>query len=312
MPILTTSKSNEDIDDANSDGKFHRLIAVGYEEGKGPKLPEIFKLKEVYPGEPPFMKLRKFPAVLRFRKLKQEKEPDNYWFSEAMLYIPHESEEDLVNKIHQAKLGGPETWSDFVKNIQYVKNQVMEYLEDTEEARLMASEMMINNASTGEYMDPEGEQELEDNRQDTFETLQEFEHLDPEYVEKPAEDIFEKQFRPITTRPLHELSKEARKLDFFQRRVLNIGIKHARAVVKSRSGKNPMPIAPLLMIDGAAGSGKSSTINILKEFLQAILMRSGDNPECPHVLICAPTGMINISIISSCLCFNCRYCSCKY
>ena len=41
----------------------------------------------------------------------------------------------------------------------------------------------------------------------------------------------------------------------------NIGIKHARAVVKSRSGKNPMPIAPLMMIDGAAGSGKSSTIN---------------------------------------------------
>ena len=103
---------------------------------------------------------------------------------------------------------------------------------------------------------------------------------------------------------MHELSKEARKLDFFQRRVLHIGIKHARAIVKSRSGKNPMPIAPLVMIDGAAGSGKSSTINILKEFLQAILIRSGDNPECPHVLICAPTGMINISFFSNCFMFQ--------
>ena len=156
----------------------------------------------------------------------------------------------------------------------------------------MASEMMINNVMTGEYMDPEGEQELGDNTLDTFETLGEFEHLDPDYVEKPTEDIFEKSFRPITVRPLEELCKEAQKLDFYQQKVLHIGINHARNVVKARSGVNPLPIAPLCMIDGAAGSGKSRTINILKEFLQAILMRSGDNPECPHILVCAPTGML--------------------
>ena len=76
-----------------------------------------------------------------------------------MLYVPHESEDDLLAKIHRAKSGGPETWREFVDQIHHVKSQVMEYLEDTEEARLMASEMMVNNSVTGEYMDPEGEQE---------------------------------------------------------------------------------------------------------------------------------------------------------
>ena len=93
----------------------------------------------------------------------------------------------------------------------------MEYLEDTEEARLMASEMIINNNATGEYMDPEGEQELEDNRVDNLDVLREFEHLDSDFVDKPSEDVFERQFRPITTRPLKELCKEVRKLDFFSK-----------------------------------------------------------------------------------------------
>ena len=47
------------------------------------------------------------------------------------------------------------------------------------------------------------------------------------------------------------------------------------------------------MVDGAAGSGKSCTINILKEYIQSILQQSGDNVDCPHVLVCAPTGMNN-------------------
>ena len=136
----------------------------------------------------------------------------------------------------------------------------MEYLEDTEEARLMASEMMINNTVTGEFMDPEGEQELDDNRLDTIETIGEFEHLDTEFVDKPT-DVFESQFRPITTRPLKELCKQAQKLDFFQRQVVQIGIKYARDIVKARVVKNPIPQAPLVMVDRAAGSGKSTTIN---------------------------------------------------
>ena len=106
-------------------------------------------------------------------------------------------------------------------------------------------------------MDPEGEQESEDNRQDTFEQQEEFEHLDPDCLELPPKDTFEESFHPIQVRPLQEILKDVRKLDFFQRKVIDIGIKHARGLVKDRGGKNPLPLPTLCMIDGAAGSGKS-------------------------------------------------------
>ena len=114
----------------------------------------------------------------------------------------------------------------------------MEYIEDTEEARLLASEV-IDTTLTGDIMDPEGEQEMEDNRLDTFEGVEEFEHLDPEFLETPVE--FEKQYCPIEVRPLEELRQQARKLDFYQHKVLEMGIKHARALVKARAKSNPLP-----------------------------------------------------------------------
>ena len=172
----------------------------------------------------------------------------------------------------------------------------MEFLQDNEEARMMAAEMIIDNALTGDFMDPEGEKDNEDNRLDEHIQHEEFEHLDPEYVEAPIEDVFEKSFRPIEVRPLQDLRKDAQKLDFYQRKVLEIAVKHARGLVKARGGKNPLPTAPLYMIDGAAGAGKSCTINILKEFIQLIMQQPGDNPECPHVLLCAPTGTAAVNI----------------
>ena len=39
----------------------------------------------------------------------------------------------------------------------------MEYLEDNEEARMMAAEMFVDCNHAGDIMDPEGEQEQEDN-----------------------------------------------------------------------------------------------------------------------------------------------------
>ena len=87
-----------------------------------------------------------------------------------------------------------------------------------------------------------------------------------------------------------------------------MGIKHARSLVKARHPKNPLPTAPLCMIDGAAGSGKSRTISILKQFIQAILQQSGDNVDCPHVLVCAPTGLASFCFIKhNTSCMNCRY-----
>ena len=101
-------------------------MAFPWEEGKGLILPHVFKLHDPFPGEPPFMKLRRMPAVLQFHKYKVEKDPDAYWFSEAMLYMPHDNEEDLVLQIKEAKSNGPDAWKEFVDKIAHVKSQVMD------------------------------------------------------------------------------------------------------------------------------------------------------------------------------------------
>ena len=81
-----------------------------------------------------------------------------------------------------------------------------------------------------------------------------------------------------------------RNLDYYQRKVVEIGIRHARSIVKSLKLKNPLPEAPKLMVHGGAGSGKSTVINVVKQWLHLILQVSGDSPECPYILITAPTG----------------------
>jgi hypothetical protein len=292
-----SDEPKEEGEDADTDKKFKRIMAVPWRKGEGPPLPKVFKLTTAYPGEPPYMRLRTKPTVLRFHKYSATQDAEAYWLSEAMIYMPHSNEDDLIEKIHQAKAGGEEKWKEFVDEIFHVKSQLMEYLEDTEEARLMAAEMFIDNNLTGEFMDAEGEQEREENQLDEVVQQGEFDHLDPEFLELPVEGVFEKAFRPIEVRPLEQIKPIVRRMDHNQKKVLEIGIRFARALVKSRGGKNPPPSpAPLVMVDGAAGAGKSTTINLLKEIVQLILQQPGDHPECPYILLCAPTGTAAINI----------------
>ena len=64
-------------------------------------LPDYLKLRDVYPGEPPFMKKRKFPAVLRFHKFKIDTHPQEYFFSEALLYRPFKNEQDILDDLEK-------------------------------------------------------------------------------------------------------------------------------------------------------------------------------------------------------------------
>ena len=148
------------------DEKFKFVIGYPLQEGEGQPLPKVFKLKNPFPGEPPYMRLRTKPAILRFHKYNAERNPEAYWYSEALLYLPHRNEKDLQEKIHQAKSNLEGSWEDFVKRISHVKSQVMEYIEENEEARLNAADMFINNSITGQYMDPEGEQENNEDQLD--------------------------------------------------------------------------------------------------------------------------------------------------
>ena len=100
----------------------------------------------------------------------------------------------------------------------------------------------------------------------------------------------EKTHRTIDLDDYQVLMENTKKLHFFQSKVLEKAIKYARSLVKSLKMKNPLPTPPKLMIHGGAGAGKSEVINVLKQWVHRILQTSGDNPECPYLLVTAPTG----------------------
>ena len=81
----------------------------------------------------------------------------------------------------------------------------------------------------------------------------------------------DKSYRPIIVEGLDILMEKTRKFDFYQKRVIEIGLRFARNVVKALKVKNPIPEAQKVMVHGGAGSGKSTVINILKQWLHFLL-----------------------------------------
>ena len=78
-----------------------------------------------------------------------------------------------------------------------------------------------------------------------------------------------------------DLREKLQNLDVHQKEVINIGIKYCKDLVKARKIGNKKPEAPLLMVHGGAGAGKSTVINILAMMTQKILLQPGDNPDHP-------------------------------
>ena len=166
----------------------------------------------------------------------------------------------------------------------------MEYLENTEEARLFVEEAM-KLQETATEMDPEGEQERDDCEDEGQFLHPDFHHLNPEELDIISEKTAkEKFFKPIDIDERKILLDKTRRLDFYQKKVVEKGIRMARIISKSRKKKNPFPQSNSTIVLGGAGSGKSTVINVLKQWLHLILKTEGDNPDHPYVMVVAPTG----------------------
>ena len=92
------------------------------------------------------------------------------------------------------------------------------------------------------------------------------------------------------------LKENTRSLDKYQREVINIGVKYAKGLVKARKEGNTTPPAPLLMVHGGAGAGKSTVINVLAKWTQKILQQEGHDVGCPCVIKTAFTGTASSNI----------------
>ena len=61
----------------------------------------------------------------------------------------------------------------------------------------------------------------------------------------------------------------------------------AQNVILARKNKISYPEAPFLMVHGGAGSGKSTLIHVMSQYVHKMLLRDGDDLESPYVLLSA-------------------------
>ena len=79
-------------------------------------------------------------------------------------------------------------------------------------------------------------------------------------------------------------------MDEFQMEILNIAIKYAKDIVKSRNNGDSLPTPPLLMVHGGAGAGKSTVINVIEQWAQRTLQKEGNELNQLCVIKTAFTG----------------------
>ena len=268
----------QDIDDSIKEKKmeyfekFNFIMTFENLELKGKELPKKIELKDLYPGEPKIMKRRTYPAALRYHKMHAANEPIKFMLSEIMLYVPLTAEVplEMVNDIYHESYHG-------TKKVDLVKQQVMEYLEDVTEARYFVEEVMkeLDVEKIGIVLDSNLEQVNDDCEDEKSEEHPEFQHLHPDLVDCDEKVNSKSIYRNIEIKCLKTLKENTRSLDVYQRKVVDIGVKYSKDIVKSRKNgcKGPDPI--YLMVHGGAGAGKSTVINVLAQWVQKILEKEG-------------------------------------
>ena len=101
-----------------------------------------------------------------------------------------------------------------------------------------------------------------------------------------------KTYREICVENDKELFAKVRTLDRDQRTVIDmiVGFARRHEMANNQRGKNPWPEAPLMLVHGNAGTGKSHVIDVLSQLLQRTFRRAGDDPNNPYILRLAFTG----------------------
>ena len=281
----TNRREDEDEENNESEDCFNEKTTEYFENfnyimtyenlgTKGKPLPKTIELKNLFPGEPKLMKKRMYPAALRYFKNHSANDPIRFMLSEIMLYVPLTEEVplDMVNDIYNDSLDG-------VRKVDLVKRQVMEHLEDVMEARYFVEKVMknIDTENIGCILDPNLEQANDDCEEEEFKDHPEFQHLDPALIDKNEAVVSKSIYRKIEIQCLDVLKEKTRQLDEFQRKVINIGVKYSKDLVKSRNNNSKRPNPPYLMVHGGAGAGKSTVINVLAQWVQKILEKEGNN-----------------------------------
>ena len=250
-------------------------------------LPTFIKLDPLRPGEPEFMKKHK-RRVIRIHKINSVKHPHEYRYAQLQKYYPFIKEEefdaenfDVCDSIFNEKSKHNE-----VRKIQNVKSFLMPHLESVELGTERALEIV--NSDVGDALDPTLEQ-------DNFDCTEIGPADHPDFIFKDPTDVRDDQlsrsaFKQIDLYDDDTLLSMCRSLDDDQKIVLKIGVNYAKNIVKSKKAKTSFATQELVVVQGGAGSGKSTVIDILSQQIERILMSPGDNPESPYCIKAAFTG----------------------
>ena len=146
----------------------------------------------------------------------------------------------------------------------------------------------------GAAVDAEGEQSNE--VEAMAELAAEYDGLDPQDLEEEQDQPQDKKGAPFFRAPpaveMDLLKDKTRKLCWEQMVVLQQVLDYCRDLTMAKnSGRRSRVKPPLLIVHGGAGTGKSMLINNLSLWIQKLLTVSGDNPNSPYLLRCAPTGI---------------------
>ena len=112
---------------------------------------------------------------------------------------------------------------------------------------------------------------------------------DMEMGDNPIPD---KWYQLIDIMGIEELLKSTRELVSEQRVALNIVLGYCRDLRKSLVAPNILiPQPPFLVVHGGAGTGKSTLIRVMSQWIHRTLQMPGEEFNCPYVIRAAPTGM---------------------
>ena len=229
---------------------------------------------------------------MRIHKKKQDTEPVKYFLSEMLLYRPFTDESELGSNDDQKCI---ELYLNLEEEISHVKSKIMPFISGIEEARYFMEEAAKTEkfkTSIGDFLDPQNEQDNSECLDIEEHPHPDFIYLDPDtitYEEKNLQKL-KRSLRQFEPRSQDELLNDARRLDTYQKKVLNIAINFAHDIVISKKGMVSYPSPPLLMVHGVAGSGKSTVIKVISHFIHHILRKEGDDIDCPYVILSAFTG----------------------
>ena len=145
-----------------------------------------------------------------------------------------------------------EKYKDIIKN---VKSQVMEWIEDVEEARYFVEEVMKNDVDleeTGQGLDPEMQKEDIECEIEGIEEDEAYQHLDPDGLKGLNCPEVGNWHRKLEMMDKDVLEQETRKLDKWQRKVVEIGLKYARGLKMFSNGSASLPKPRNLVVIGGA------------------------------------------------------------